>query len=110
MEKPDVRTYTHPNEEIRSYLTTDAITKPRVEAFEPPLLADPPRLVETMGTVGALTVQELLKVPGVAKLRIKPKEVRIQKARDASWSEMEPEILRIMERAVRKSRMRVVKP
>ncbi len=110
METTDVERYVHPNEEFRSYLTSEDISSPCVEAFERPLENDPGRLAATLGTIGAQTVRELLDVPGVVKLRIKPKEVRVQKAPDASWDDMEPEILRIMNRAVRKSRLHVLKP
>ncbi|MCF8061742.1 MAG: NifU N-terminal domain-containing protein [Deltaproteobacteria bacterium] len=109
MEDGDVQVYFHPNAEIRSYLTLQSITKPRVEAFAPPLDVDPDGLTAKLGTIGAQTVRELLGVPGVARIRIKPKEVRIQKTGHASWDDMEGDILRIMKRAVRKSRMHVAK-
>ncbi len=104
----DIRIYLHPNEENRSYLTSHAITKPRVEVFAPPLDVDPGGLAARLGTIGAQAVQELLAVPGVARIRIKPKEVRIQKSARASWDDMESDVLRILKRAVRKSRIRVV--
>ncbi len=107
MEDEDIRIYLHPNAENRSYLTSHAITKPRVEVFAPPLDVDPGDLAARLGTIGARTVQELLAVPGVARVRIKPKEVRIQKTTQASWDDLEGDILRILKRAVRKSRIHI---
>ena len=109
MEDEDVQVYLHPNAEIRSYLTPHDITKPRVEVFAPPLDVDPSGLAAKLGTIGARAVHELMGVPGVARIRIKPKEVRIQKTARASWETMEEEVLRILRRAVRKSRIHVAK-
>lgn len=109
METRDVRVYAHPNTEIRSYLTAHDITRPRVEVFTFPVEGDPDQRVSELGTIGAQTVRELMKIPGLAKIRIKPKEVRIQKVAHASWDDLEEEILRIMARAVRKSRMHLMK-
>jgi hypothetical protein len=105
MEDQDIRVYLHPNAEIRSYLTAHDITKPRMEVFAPPLDVDPSGLAAKLGTIGAQAVHELLGVPGVARIRIKPKEVRIQKSARASWDDMESDVLRILNRAVRKSRI-----
>lgn len=108
METGDIRVYVHPNAEIRSYLTPESITRPRVEVFTPPLERDPERLTAELGTVGAQAVRELLALPGLAGIRIKPKEVRIQKLPQSAWEDLEPDILHILERALRKSRMRLV--
>ncbi len=62
-----------------------------------------------LGTIGAQATRELLSLSGVAKIRIKPNEVIIQKVPHVSWDDIEEEILRIMDRAVRKSRMHVMK-
>jgi hypothetical protein len=109
MRENDVRIYLHPNREIRSFLTSSPIMRPQVEVLENPVREMAENLNAKMGTIGAQTARDLLSIPGVAKIRIKPKEVIIQKAPAASWEEMEKQILRIMERAVRKSRIRVMK-
>lgn len=109
MEATDVRVYFHPNLEIRSYLTSDPIMKPQVEAFEKPLREPPGRLKAKLGIIGGQAVGELLSVSGVTKIRIKPKEVIIHKDPHVSWDDLEDEILCIMNRAVRKSRMHVLK-
>lgn len=109
MEAKDVRVYYHPNAEIRSYLTSNPIMKPQVEVLETPFRELPDQLAEKLGTIGAQTARELLTVSGVAKIRIKPNEVIVQKLPHVSWDDMDEKILRIMERAVRKSRMHVMK-
>ncbi|MFO7785785.1 MAG: NifU N-terminal domain-containing protein [Thermodesulfobacteriota bacterium] len=109
MEAKDVRVYLHPNAEIRSYLTSNPIMKPQVEAFENPLRELPDHLAAKLGTIGAQAARELLSLSGVAKIRIKPNEVIIRKVPHVSWDDMEEEVLRIMDRAVRKSRMHVMK-
>ncbi len=109
MAETDVRVYRHPNPEIRSYLTPDIITRPVFETFEPPLKDDSDRLSASLGTIGAQMVLEVLSLPGVAQIRIKPKELRIKKAPHASWDTLEEAILPIVVRAVRKSRIRVLK-
>lgn len=109
MESKGVRVYYHPNTEIRSYLTQDEITNPLYETFENPLNEDYNSLVQRLGTIGARVVQEILALPGVAQIRFKPKEVRVRKTAPTTWDDLEPEIMRIVERAVRRSRMHVLK-
>lgn len=109
MEEQDIQIYLHPNPEIRSYLTPDILTRPVFDTYEPPLEELPDGLSARLGTIGAQLVREILSVPGVVQLRIKPKELRIKKGPHASWDELEKALLRIVDRAVRKSRIRVLK-
>lgn len=109
MDSEAVRVYHHPNTEIRSYLTQDEITRPLYETFENPLNETQDSLSQRLGTIGARVVQEILGLSGVAQIRFKPKEIRVRKTLTATWEDLEPEILRIVERAVRRSRMRVLK-
>ena len=109
MDEQDIQIYRHPNPEIRSYLTTDMIARPVFDTFEPPFKENPDRLSTRLGMIGAQVVREILSVPGIAQLRIKPKELRIKKEAAASWDDMEEAILRIVDRALRKSRMHVLK-
>ena len=109
MDFKGVRVYYHPNTEIRSYLTQDEITNPLYETFENPLNDNYDTLAQRLGTIGARVVQEILALPEVAQIRFKPKEIRVRKTPLAVWDDLEPEILRIVERAVRRSRMRVLK-
>jgi hypothetical protein len=67
-------------------------------------------LAVKLGTAGAQMVRDVMSIPGIAQIRVKPKEVRIRKVPHASWDVMEPEIIRIMDRTVRKSKMRILKP
>ena len=108
MESDAVRVYRHPNTEIRSYLTQDEITRPLYETFENPLNETRDTLAQRLGTIGARVVQEVLALPGVAQIRFKPKEIRVRKTPTTAWDDLEPEILRVVERAVRRSRMRVL--
>lgn len=109
MENDTVQVYYHPNPEIRSYLTDHTLTKPRLESFASPLMEDPDNLITKLGIAGAQMVRDIMSIPGIAQIRVKPKEVRIRKVPHASWDVMEPEIFRIMNRTVRKSKMRVLK-
>lgn len=109
MESRAIRIYYHPNLEIRSYLTPEPVTRPLVETFKRPLREDLELVVTRLGTAGAHMVRDLMSLPGIEHIRVKPKEVRIKKNPASSWNELEPGVLKIMERAVQRSRMRVLR-
>ena len=103
-----VEIYNHPNPEIKSFLTRVAISAPRVEKFQRPLQQDREADLKGLGVIGAQIVRDIMKVPGVQEIHIKPKEIRMKKELSSSWNEIEARILEILERALRKKDMRVV--
>ena len=71
--------YHHPNPEIKSFLTTEEIAPPRVETFKKPLEKNWENALDPLGVIGAQIVKEIMAIPGVMEIRIKPKEIRMKK-------------------------------
>jgi hypothetical protein len=109
MNDREVTIYHHPNPEIKSFLTAQDISAPRVEIFRPPLNEDADATFGRLGRIGANIVKEILTIPGVKEVHIKPKEVRLIKERASSWDDIEDQVVVIMKRALRRRRFRVVK-
>ncbi len=105
----EIRIYHHPNPEIRSYLVPIPITRLRVERFPGPPEDLPQDLPDRLGVLGAQVVRELLSLPQVAELTIKPKEIRLKKRSRASWESFEAQILTILQRGLQKRQWRLVK-
>ncbi|MBW1999980.1 MAG: NifU N-terminal domain-containing protein [Deltaproteobacteria bacterium] len=105
----EVVVYNHPNPEIRSFLPPENICPPVVEHFKKPVEKDFQVMVKRLGLIGAQTVKEILAIPGVKELHMKPKEVIVKKESWVSWDGIETRILRILARAVRKKHISVVK-
>ena len=103
-----VKIYDHPNPEIKSFLTQVEISAPRVEKFRTPLKKDREADLNGLGAIGAQIVRDIMKVPGVQEIHMKPKEIRMKKELSSSWQDIEEKILEILERALRKKDMRVV--
>lgn len=106
--RPEIRIYCHPNPEIRSYLTPLPIAAFRVERCHGTPKDLPADLSDRLGVLGAQVVREILALPQVAELIIKPKEIRLKKHVDASWESLETEVLAILQRAIRKRQWRLV--
>lgn len=100
--------YRHPNPEIRSYLTSAEISKYRVERFTAPGGDGFETQLKTLGTIGAYVVREILAIPGVREVEIKPREVRVKKGTPVSWDRIEPRIMRALNTAFRRKEMRLV--
>jgi len=88
--RPGIMIYRHPNTEIRSYLTSDEISKYRGEIFTAQDGDAFEARLKSLGTIGGQVVREVLAIPGVRKVEIKPRELRVQKEPPASWDEIEP--------------------
>jgi hypothetical protein len=106
--RPGIMIYRHPNPEIRSYLTSDEISKYRVERFTAPGGDGFEAQLKTLGTIGAHVVREILAVPGVREVEIKPREVRVKKETSVSWDPIEPKILHALNTAFRRKAIRAV--
>jgi hypothetical protein len=101
--------YHHPNPEIKSFLTTEEISAPRLEHFKRPLDNDSEGVLGELGLIGAQIVKDIMAIPGVMEIRIKPKEIRMKKERSSSWEDIEGRVLRILNRALRRKQIRAVK-
>jgi len=109
MIRGEVTIYHHPNPEIRSFLTTEEISAPRVDIFKSPLTEDADQILNRLGRIGAHIVKEIMTIPGVDEIHIKPKEVRLKKALTFAWDDIEEQVLVIMRRALRRKRIRIIR-
>jgi hypothetical protein len=106
--RPGIMIYRHPNPEIRSYLTSAEISRYRVEIFT---VRDGDALeaqLKTLGAIGAYVVREILTIPGVREVEIKPRELRVKKETSVSWDLIEPKILHALNTAFRRKEIRLV--
>ncbi len=110
MQNPEIVIYKHPNPEMRSFLTTVEISAPRVERFRKPLNKDlKDDLKKQLGVIGAQIVNEIMLIPGINKMTIKPKEIIIKKEISYSWEEIESPVTDILKRALRRKQFKVVR-
>ncbi|MFH1243768.1 MAG: hypothetical protein V1689_15620 [Pseudomonadota bacterium] len=107
--EPWVVVYRHPNPVIRSFLTPNKISAYRVERFKGPLDEDSEKLLKGLGTIGEMVVREIMAIPGVEELYIKPTEVRMKKNPSVSWEEIERKTIEILNRALRRREIRLIK-
>ena len=104
-QSPEVQVYKHPNLEIRSFLTQKDISSYRVEYFKRTSLDQAEDTLKTLGTIGERAVREIMALPGVEGIHIKPRELRIRKQIFSSWDVLEPKIIEILKRAIRKKQI-----
>ena len=109
MHNSKITVYNYPNPEIKSFITTIEISSPRVEHFKNPLDKDSEGTLMQLGVIGAQIVKEIMSVPGVSEIDIKPKEIRIKKEISSSWKDIEKQVIIILNRAFRKKLIRVIK-
>ena len=108
MDDTGVEIYNHPNPEIKSFLTTVTISAPRVEIFKKPLDADGEDSLNRLGLIAARIVKDIMAIPGVLEIHLKPKEIRMKKELSSSWEGIEKRVVEILKRALRRKRMRLV--
>jgi hypothetical protein len=94
--------YRHPNREIISLLLPREISPYFVEIFTVPLIGDMEERIEGLGTIGSLMARELLQIPGIEQIHVKPKEIRLKKGKSFHWPEIEKKAVKIVERALRR--------
>ena len=109
MSEPKISIYVHPNPEIKSFTTMESISPPRVEYFKNPLNKESKESVRQLGIIGAQIVKEVMAIPGVNEIRIKPKEIRMRKEEDASWDDIEERVCKILKSALQRKGIKVVK-
>jgi len=103
-----IRVYYHPNPEIRSYLIEESISPLRVEHLKGPLTDETAKALNKLGLIGAQVAKDILGINGVNEIRMKPQEIWIKKADSSSWDVLEGKILSIIERALRRKKIRLV--
>ncbi|MFC1822478.1 NifU N-terminal domain-containing protein [Thermodesulfobacteriota bacterium] len=108
MDKPTVDIYHHPNPEIKSFLMEDALIPPYVERFKSPLDETSHKTLKKLGFIGAQVVKDIMNVPGISEIRIKPKEIIIKKELSFSWDDLEAKIMNILGRALKRKQIKAV--
>ena len=106
--RPGIMIYRHPNPEIRSYLTSAEISRYRVERFSVPAEDGLEAQLKTLGTIGAYVVREILAIPGVREVEIKPRELRVKKETSVTWDRIEEKIVHALNTAFRRKTIRAV--
>jgi hypothetical protein len=109
MHAKEIKIYYHPNTQIRSFLTQTEISSYRVEQFRNPLDKESEEKLKALGLLGAQMVKEIMEIPDVEKLIIKPKEIRIKKRRLSTWESIEDRVMDILSRALARKRFQLVK-
>ena len=109
MDAEKIEIYHHPNPEIRSFLTQEDISPPLVEYFKKPFHQESENALGRLGVIGAQIVKEIMVIPGVKEIRIKPKEIRMRKEEWSAWEDIEGRVIEILKRSLRKKKIRVIK-
>ena len=109
MDDAKIEIYIHPNREIRSFLTPLDIFGFRVEHFKNPLDQASWEKLKRLSIPEARIVQEIMAVPGVEEVYTKPKEIRMKKKRYSSWEEIQEKVIAVLQRALRKKQIKVVR-
>ena len=104
-----IEIYRHPNPEIRSFLTNTEISSYRVEKFRKPLEKGWETNLKQLGVIGAQVAKEILAIPDIHEIHIKPKEIRVKKEGSSSWEAIESKVVEILIRALRRKQIKVVK-
>jgi Scaffold protein Nfu/NifU N terminal len=105
----DIVVYEHPNPHMRSFFISVSIWPPRVEVFHKSSLDTSRDDVKSLGNIGARMAKELLEIPGLRELMMRPGEILVKKDRAVAWQNIEPEVLKILQRALRKYQIHLVK-
>jgi len=109
MAQEDVVIYHHPNPEMKSFLTPVEVSPPRVENFKKPLTEASQPILRQLGLIGSQIVKEIIALPGVMEVQIKPKEILVKKEVSASWEDLQDRIVAILERSLRRREIKLVK-
>ena len=105
----DIVVYEHPNPHMKSFFIPDPISPPRVEDFRKPLPETSLEKIKNLGSIGAKVAEELLEIQGITEFRTRPREILVIKDRAASWKNIEPKVLKILRRALRRQRIHLVR-
>ncbi len=103
-----VKIYIHPNREIRSYLTTTDIFAPWVSHFKNPLDQASQKTLKGLSILEARIVREIMAIPGIEEIYIKPNEIRMKKKALSSWEYIELPVVETLKRALRRKQIKVL--
>ena len=106
--KKNVRVYIHPNPEIRSFLTTSDIYPLRVDHYKKPFDSEKEVIAENLGYKDAQLIRDLMSIPGISEISVKPKEIRVTKDTSCSWDKIESHLIKSIERALRRKEFKAV--
>ncbi|MFH1630089.1 MAG: NifU N-terminal domain-containing protein [Pseudomonadota bacterium] len=106
--RPQISIYRHPNPEIRSFLTLTEITNYRMERFTDTSGEAFEAQLRGLGIIGEYVVREILAIPGVREVEIKPRELRIKKEPAVSWDQIENRVIDALNTAFRRKEIRAV--
>ena len=109
MTEAAVSIYHHPNPQIKSFLTQEALFPPLVVLFKNPLDKTADEDLKKMGAFGSQIVRDISSLSGVKEFRVKPKEIRLTKEEHAAWDDIETKVCQILDRALRKKQIRRIK-
>lgn len=109
MAQEEIVIYEHPNREMKSFLTSMEVSPPLVERFRKPLTEASQPILKKLGLIAGQLVKEIIALPGVVEVEIKPKEIMVKKDSAASWEDLQGRIVTILERSLRRRRIRRVK-
>ena len=105
-----VEIYNHPNPEIKSFLTTVEFLSPRVEVFKKPLDKNWESSLSQLPLIGAQIIKDIMAIPEVKEIIIKPKEIRMKKEISSTWDTLEKKVIAILQSALRRKKIKIVKP
>lgn len=103
-----VTIYRHPNPEIRSFLISEEISSFRVEHFKRPLSENSRDALKSLGRTGEKLVREMMTLPQIKEVHIKPHELLIKKEESISWEFLEKKVLVIIDRALKRKKIKIV--
>jgi len=81
----------------------------RVAFFKNPFDEIGHEQLQRLDTITSQIVRDIMALPGVKEMRIKPKEIRMKKEELASWDDIEDHVCQILNRALRKKQIKRVK-
>ncbi len=109
MQSVEIIVYRHPNPELRSYFISEEISSFRVEHFKRPMTRDSDIALKSLGRLGAKLVKDIMLIPQIQEVHIKPKEILVKKEEASSWGMIDERVMEAINRAIRRKRIRVVK-
>ena len=109
MADKEIKIYRYPNPEIISVILPREVSTYRVEFFRPPLGLESEERRKSLGKIGEKMVAEIMELPGIMELHVKPKELRVKKEPFSAWEDIEDKLIKIIERALIKKEIHLVK-
>ncbi len=104
-----IKIYRHPNPEIISVILPEEISTYRVEFFKLPISRESKERMKALGKIAGIMTEEIMAIPGIKELHVKPDEIRVKKRPSFEWEDIEDKLARIIKRALLKKRIHLVK-